>query len=86
MVACEMRKCPYNYKDTCRDRLTGIDENGMCSQLWRKGQQRPDGLDPVDEKFMKEIELVEIMPKPQNNQEEEAYHQITIEEYMAEKK
>lgn len=86
MTACGVTKCPFYYKGVCRDRFTLIDDNGMCKQIWYRGQQRPTAFDPVDEQFKKEVEVVEVTdykPVVDEPKKEEEYHQITFDEYMA---
>ncbi len=41
-VACKMSGCPYyDINGFCaKPHLVAIDENGMCSVLWKNGQQR----------------------------------------------
>ena len=41
MIICKA-SCPYNTADfICGNPLVVVDENGMCSHLWRHGQPRP---------------------------------------------
>lgn len=42
LVTCKMVQCPYHdSRGFCaQSTIVAIDENGMCSVLWRKGQQR----------------------------------------------
>ena len=40
LVFCKMGYCPYSdQRGFCGKRTIQIDENGMCTVLWRKGQQ-----------------------------------------------
>lgn len=42
IVACKMAQCPYydNRGYCAKPTVVSIDEMGMCSVLWRKGQQK----------------------------------------------
>ena len=41
MIVCKAN-CPYNTADSiCGNPLLVVDENGMCSHLWRYGSPRP---------------------------------------------
>ena len=40
MVMCKTTKCPWQSGQFCTKLVVGIDENGMCSVLWRRGQPR----------------------------------------------
>ena len=41
IVTCKMTQCPYyNAEGFCSSKLVNIDELGMCSVIWRQGQQR----------------------------------------------
>lgn len=41
VVTCQMVQCPYyNKNGFCANELVNIDENGMCSVLWRRGQRK----------------------------------------------
>lgn len=42
IVSCKMAQCPYydNRGFCAKKDVLNIDEMGMCSVLWRKGQQR----------------------------------------------
>ena len=40
-VSCKMNQCPYHDRGFCaKPGAVNIDQMGMCSVLWRKGQQR----------------------------------------------
>lgn len=45
-VSCKMSQCPhYDINGFCaKPHLVSIDENGMCSVLWKNGQQRNLGV------------------------------------------
>ncbi len=61
LVICKMTQCPYyNQQGFCGKKLLSIDMNGMCSTLWKKGQQRPI-MGPITEQTYprKSIEIVE---------------------------
>lgn len=39
-VSCKTTVCPYcNQFGLCEKNTIGIDESGMCTEVWRKGQQ-----------------------------------------------
>ena len=42
IVSCKMTQCPYHdERGYCaKSTVVGIDQMGMCSVLWRRGQQR----------------------------------------------
>lgn len=41
VVTCKMIQCPfYSTEGFCSNNLVNIDELGMCSVIWRQGQQR----------------------------------------------
>ena len=42
IVSCKMAQCPYHdERGYCaKPTVVGIDQMGMCSVLWRRGQQR----------------------------------------------
>ena len=42
IVSCKMTQCPYHdERGYCaKPAVVGIDQMGMCSVLWRRGQQR----------------------------------------------
>ena len=40
-VSCKMTQCPYHDRGFCaKPGAVNIDQMGMCSVLWRKGQQQ----------------------------------------------
>ena len=39
-VTCKASKCPYWSGGFCTKLVVGIDEMGMCSMLWRRGQPK----------------------------------------------
>ena len=61
-VACHMAQCPYNdQRGFCANSFVAIDELGMCSVLWRKGQQRMIAISPDEvNKNKKPITIVEV--------------------------
>lgn len=42
IISCKMTQCPYHdERGYCaKSTVVGIDQMGMCSVLWRRGQQR----------------------------------------------
>lgn len=81
MTFCKVQDCPYIHKGLC-DRMTVIDANGMCTQLWRNGMRQEHAFTPIDEVYRRrpiviDVEAEELITKPQ-----EEYHQITIEELI----
>ena len=58
IVNCKVRNCPYYNQNFCTKRdVVGIDEQGMCSVIWRKGTSRQ--LDPASEYFKESITIVD---------------------------
>lgn len=39
-VVCRFTRCPYCYQGFCTKETIKIDELGMCSLIWKRGQQR----------------------------------------------
>lgn len=46
-VACKNIRCPFHSEGFCKNKSVRIDENGMCSEIWRKGQ--PSNIVPAVE-------------------------------------
>ena len=70
VVTCQMVQCPYYDKSGfCTNELVNIDENGMCSILWRRGQRKmpPSQFDCQKNKIIIENAEFKII----KNQEEE---------------
>ena len=85
MTLCGVEKCPYYFQGICRARFTVLDINGMCQQIWRKGIQRADALDPIDDAIKTKVEIVTVTAfTPFNDADADKYHQITFDEYLAE--
>lgn len=56
IVSCKMAQCPYHdERGYCaKPTVLGIDQMGMCSVLWRKGQQRQLIMPFTDEMYPKD--------------------------------
>lgn len=39
-VSCKMVQCPYFDSGFCAKGTIGIDQNGMCNVIWKRGQRR----------------------------------------------
>lgn len=74
IVACKMTKCPY-YDDRgycAKPTVVSIDEMGMCSVLWRKGQSRQLELPFTEELYPREqVTIVDAETAVDDRQEEE---------------
>lgn len=58
-VICKATKCPWLSGQFCTKLVVGIDENGMCNVLWRRGQPRPiynTGFTPRQNIIIEEVE------------------------------
>ena len=60
LVRCKMIHCPYydNREFCSKPTIVGIDEMGMCSVLWRKGQQKLLKLPFDDKNYPKEKAVI----------------------------
>ena len=56
IVSCKMIWCPYHdERGYCaKPTVVGIDQMGMCSVLWRKGQHRPLAMPFTEELYPKD--------------------------------
>lgn len=56
IISCKMAQCPYHdVQNFCiKSNVVGIDQMGMCSVLWRRGQQRMLEMPFTDEKYPKQ--------------------------------
>lgn len=71
-VVCKTSSCPYNdNRGFCAKEVVGIDEMGMCSVLWRRGQQREVILGPDISYFKNPIIIIEENLKETIEKEEE---------------
>ena len=58
IVNCKVKNCPYYNQNFCTKRdVVGIDEQGMCTMIWRKGAPRQ--LDPASQYFKESITIVD---------------------------
>lgn len=57
-VTCKVGICPFFFNGFCSNKLLAIDENGHCSQLWRRGMQKPLE-NKVDDIFKNKIVIEE---------------------------
>ena len=56
IVVCKMPQCPFwDNKGFCGRGVVKIDENGMCSVLWKRGQQRSLEMPFTEEKYPKHL-------------------------------
>ena len=39
MTRCRLEQCPYNKYGFCGMKILSIDENGMCTNIWKNGHQ-----------------------------------------------
>lgn len=60
IVSCKMQQCPYHSEyDFCAKPIAvNIDDMGMCTMLWRKGQQRM----PFTEQIYPKEKIIVIEP------------------------
>lgn len=73
IVKCKLSQCPY-YKDNfcIKSEVVGIDQNGMCSVPWRKGQQRILQRPFTDELYpKKKINIVDAIKYEEKEEEAE---------------
>ena len=61
IVVCKMPQCPFwDNRGFCGKGVMKVDENGMCSVLWKRGQQRELQLPVNEENYPKKlIKIVE---------------------------
>lgn len=74
IVACKMTQCPYydNRGYCAKPTVVSIDEMGMCSVLWRKGQQRQLAQPFTEEYYPKELmTIIDAEIAVDDRQEEE---------------
>ncbi len=60
MVVCKTENCAFYMNGFCTSRLISIDDNGMCSQLWYKGQRKFNAFAPVEDQFKKPVHIAEV--------------------------
>lgn len=78
IVSCKISpsQCPYNVQGFCSKQTLGIDASGMCTVLWRKGQQKrvffsEDMLDPRRPVIIEEGAVTEVTDAYEPNCEDE---------------
>lgn len=73
IVRCKMVQCPYyNDQGFCAKKtVLTIDENGMCSVLWRRGQQKILQTPFTEDRYPKEEIIVLNVIKKQKAEEVE---------------
>lgn len=61
-IVCKMTQCPYydNRGFCAKPTMISIDENGMCSVLWKRGQQR-QLIMPFDDSTYYRKDFIEII-------------------------
>lgn len=70
IVVCKMPQCPYwDRQGFCGKGVVKIDENGMCSVLWKHGQQRTIEGPITEERYRKH--LMKIVDTEEYEQETE---------------
>ena len=78
IVSCKMTQCPYHdERGYCaKSTVVGIDQMGMCSVLWRRGQQRQLMIPFTKELYPKEpitiIDAEIVVPDVIKKEKEEA--------------
>ena len=78
IVRCKMAQCPYyNDQGFCAKKtVLTIDENGMCSVLWRRGQQRMLQTPFTEDRYPKEeITVLNVIKKQKAEEVENAEDQ-----------
>ena len=77
IVSCKMAQCPYHdERGYCaKPTVVGIDQMGMCSVLWRKGQQRLLAMPFTEELYPKDpitiVEAETVVPDVMEEEKEE---------------
>ena len=78
IVSCKMAQCPYHdERGYCaKSTVVGIDQMGMCSVLWRRGQQRQLIMPLTEELYPKDpitiIDAEIVVPDVIKEEKEEA--------------
>lgn len=78
IVSCKMTQCPYHdERGYCaKSIVVGIDQMGMCSVLWRRGQQRQLIMPFTEELYPKDpitiIDAETMIPDVIEEEKEEA--------------
>ena len=77
IVSCKMAQCPYHdERGYCaKSTVVGIDQMGMCSVLWRKGQHRPLAMPFTEELYPKDpitiVDAETVVPDVMEEEKEE---------------
>ena len=77
IVSCKMAQCPYHdERGYCaKPTVVGIDQMGMCSVLWRKGQQRLLAMPFTEELYPKDpitiVDAETVVPDVMEEEKEE---------------
>lgn len=74
IVICKMTQCPFHdSRGYCaKPSIVSIDEMGMCSVLWKRGQQRQLTFPFTENKYSKEtMTIIDAEIKELNNIEQE---------------
>ena len=77
IVSCKMAQCPYHdERGYCaKPTVVGIDQMGMCSVLWRKGQHRPLEMPFTEELYPKDpitiVDAETVVPDVMEEEKEE---------------
>lgn len=71
LIICKVQGCPYNSNNNylsnnycLRPHMVGIDQQGMCNQIWKNGQPKPQ-YQPFDDKNYPKAKI-EIMDVAEN--------------------
>ena len=78
IVSCKMTQCPYHdERGYCaKSTVVGIDQMGMCSVLWRRGQQRQLMMPFTEELYPKDpitiIDAETVVPDVIKEEKKEA--------------
>lgn len=74
IISCKMTQCPYHDgRGYCaKSTVVGIDQMGMCSVLWRRGQQKQLTMPLTEELYPKDpITIIDAEIEVLNTIEEE---------------
>ena len=77
IVSCKMTQCPYHdERGYCaKSTVVGIDQMGMCSVLWRRGQQRQLMMPFTEELYPKDpitiVDAETMVPDVMEEEKEE---------------
>ena len=80
-VACKMTQCPYHDSlGYCgKPLLICVDQMGMCSVIWKRGQQRQLVRPFSDENYKKKkINIIDGEIKEEKQEEEEVINELVL--------